>query len=119
MNATPKNSGLGKWIALLIAVAIGVALGMWVQGQRSAPAEIHDHAAHAEHAGETDLHTCPMHPEIIQEGPGQCPVCGMNLAPMDSPSKDSPTKGGPHDDAVVIDPAVVQTLGVRSISHGR
>jgi YHS domain-containing protein len=23
--------------------------------------------------------TCPMHPEIHQAGPGQCPICGMNL----------------------------------------
>jgi Cu2+-exporting ATPase len=23
------------------------------------------------------MYTCPMHPEIIQEGPGSCPICGM------------------------------------------
>ncbi len=28
------------------------------------------------------LHTCPMHPEIVQEGPGDCPKCGMALEPM-------------------------------------
>ena len=27
--------------------------------------------------------TCPMHPEIVQEGPGECPSCGMALQPMD------------------------------------
>jgi Cu2+-exporting ATPase len=26
--------------------------------------------------------TCPMHPQIIQDGPGKCPVCGMNLVPV-------------------------------------
>lgn len=25
------------------------------------------------------IHTCPMHPEIRQEGPGSCPICGMAL----------------------------------------
>ena len=25
--------------------------------------------------------TCPMHPEIVQKGPGSCPVCGMALEP--------------------------------------
>jgi len=25
--------------------------------------------------------TCPMHPEIVQEGPGTCPLCGMALEP--------------------------------------
>jgi len=27
------------------------------------------------------IHTCPMHPEIRQEGPGTCPKCGMALEP--------------------------------------
>jgi Cu+-exporting ATPase len=28
------------------------------------------------------LYTCPMHPQIVQEGPGPCPICGMALEPM-------------------------------------
>lgn len=28
------------------------------------------------------IYTCPMHPEILQEGPGSCPVCGMDLEPQ-------------------------------------
>jgi Cu+-exporting ATPase len=28
-------------------------------------------------------YTCPMHPQIIQIGPGNCPICGMALEPMD------------------------------------
>ncbi len=27
-------------------------------------------------------YVCPMHPEIIQEGPGNCPKCGMSLEPV-------------------------------------
>jgi Cu+-exporting ATPase len=27
-------------------------------------------------------YTCPMHPEIVQDGPGSCPKCGMALVPM-------------------------------------
>ena len=26
-------------------------------------------------------YTCPMHPEIVQRGPGSCPLCGMALEP--------------------------------------
>ncbi len=29
------------------------------------------------------MYTCPMDPEVVQEGPGTCPVCGMALEPMD------------------------------------
>jgi len=28
-------------------------------------------------------YTCPMHPEIIKDGPGLCPICGMDLVPME------------------------------------
>jgi membrane fusion protein, copper/silver efflux system len=36
---------------------------------------------HAEHNPETvqDIYTCPMHPEIIKDKPGKCPICGMDL----------------------------------------
>ncbi|WP_248285372.1 heavy metal translocating P-type ATPase [Novilysobacter ciconiae] len=32
-------------------------------------------------APEGAIYTCPMHPEIRQEGPGTCPICGMALEP--------------------------------------
>jgi len=32
-------------------------------------------------AGKTQW-TCPMHPEIVRDGPGACPICGMALEPM-------------------------------------
>src|SRR4051812_32473633 len=27
------------------------------------------------------IYTCPMHPEVRQQGPGACPICGMALEP--------------------------------------
>ncbi len=36
-------------------------------------------------------YTCPMHPEIIRDAPGSCPICGMALEPMvpsDEPSQE-------------------------------
>jgi Cu+-exporting ATPase len=44
-------------------------------------ADAHDaeHLAPAAPAGA--IHTCPMHPEIRQVGPGTCPICGMALEP--------------------------------------
>ncbi len=33
-------------------------------------------------APEGTIFTCPMHPEIKQEGPGTCPICGMALEPL-------------------------------------
>ncbi len=35
-------------------------------------------------------YTCPMHPEIVQIGPGSCPKCGMALEPMEVSLDDQP-----------------------------
>lgn len=50
----------------------------------------------AEPMPEGTLFTCPMHPEIIQEGPGSCPKCGMALEPMGIPAEDA----GPNPELV-------------------
>jgi Cu+-exporting ATPase len=55
----------------------------------------HHHASHnaaaAAHAGDAPppalaagetIYTCPMHPQIRQPGPGNCPICGMALEPV-------------------------------------
>ena len=28
-------------------------------------------------------YTCPMHPEIVRDEPGSCPICGMDLVPIE------------------------------------
>lgn len=35
-------------------------------------------------------YTCPMHPEIVQKGPGTCPICGMALEPQVATLDDAP-----------------------------
>ena len=50
-----------------------------------APAQ-HRSAAH-EHVSEpVNEYTCPMHPEVRQKGPGNCPKCGMALEPVVEPA---------------------------------
>ena len=39
-------------------------------------------AAVPAHGTRPATYTCPMHPEIVQSGPGSCPKCGMTLVPM-------------------------------------
>ena len=37
-----------------------------------------------EHGSMLQKYTCPMHPHILQDGPGKCPLCGMALEPVAS-----------------------------------
>jgi len=46
------------------------------------------------------VYTCPMHPQILQDAPGRCPVCGMNLALKASAPADSAT----HDTSGHVHP---------------
>src|SRR5215469_16349656 len=40
-------------------------------------------------AGNKTLYTCSMHPQVVQNHPGNCPICGMKLMPVRKQS--SPT----------------------------
>ncbi len=42
------------------------------------------------------IYTCPMHPEIEQVGPGDCPICGMALEPKGVPTGDE----GPNPELI-------------------
>ncbi|WP_330082960.1 copper-translocating P-type ATPase [Methylocystis iwaonis] len=37
------------------------------------------------------IYTCPMHPQIRQAGPGNCPICGMTLEPLVTTADDVPS----------------------------
>jgi Cu+-exporting ATPase len=52
-------------------------------GMEHAHAHAHPHAATPSADTQNIRYTCPMHPEIVQIGPGSCPICGMALEPMD------------------------------------
>ena len=51
---------------------------------------------------------CPMHPEIVRDTAASCPICGMDLVArtLDDTADERP--------AVVLDSAVIQSLGVRT-----
>ena len=55
----------------------------------AAPKRYLDKRGEPEPAPPGTLYTCPMHPEIVQEGPGSCPICGMALEPMGVPAEDA------------------------------
>jgi Cu(I)/Ag(I) efflux system membrane fusion protein len=55
---------------------------------------------------EIDHYTCSMHPSVKQKGPGKCPICGMDLAPV--------TKEQEQQGMVMIDEGRRQLIGVRT-----
>lgn len=62
--------------------------------------------ANSEHSDE--LYTCGMHPNVVQKGPGTCPICGMYLTPLNSSTEEN------SDGSIKIDPVTIQNIGVRT-----
>jgi Cu(I)/Ag(I) efflux system membrane fusion protein len=61
-------------------------------------------------AASKQLYTCGMDPQVIQDHPGKCMICGMNLRPM-PPSTHSNTT---DQSAIVVDAVTLQNMGFRS-----
>jgi Cu(I)/Ag(I) efflux system membrane fusion protein len=91
---SPPSRRRHRWLANLAWLAAGVVLtwgllanplglsGLDAFRHRllGGPVEVADAAAE----GPKQLWTCGMHPQIVEEEPGQCPICGMDLVPVRS-----------------------------------
>jgi len=74
------------WIGALILVVLLAAVPLklhpidtWIHGLfgHTPEGEVSNAADH-----DHQLWTCSMHPQVIEDHPGQCPICGMNLVPL-------------------------------------
>lgn len=68
-------------IPIVLILFIGIVIGRWTSGtsDSSQPEVI---------ASEDTVWTCSMHPQIRQDHPGTCPLCGMDLTPADNENQD-------------------------------
>ena len=162
MSNNPSRSG-GRWrrwlgyaaAAVLLLVAGGVA-GVLLVNRIEARDVVRPNVAEA---AAPQLWTCGMHPQVIQDRPGKCPICHMEMTPLKTGATASAAPGGErkikywwdpmigpssisdrpgksamgmdlvpvYEDeaavadgasAVVIDPVVVQNMGVRTVEVG-
>lgn len=71
-------------------------------------------------------YTCPMHPQIRADAPGQCPICQMDLVPVFKEKMEKPNGDGGHGtheadkdssaSGIFVDPTYTQRIGVMSES---
>lgn len=66
-------------ILLGVTLILGVLLGAIFFGGSSKEKEIT-----TKNAAKVEVWTCSMHPQIRQPEPGDCPICGMDLIPLES-----------------------------------
>lgn len=86
----PRGSfGLGTVVAIALLSA-GLAAAATLLGVRAQQRAAD--AGHARVSGVSTMYQCPMHPSIIQDHPGQCPICGMTLVK----TSQAPGNAGPR-----------------------
>jgi Cu(I)/Ag(I) efflux system membrane fusion protein len=73
----PRKLGAGAVVVIAVASALVAGGGGYLFAQR------HDTAS-APEAVKTQ-YQCPMHPSVVQDHPGDCPICGMKLVPIQQP----------------------------------
>ena len=66
----------------LLALGIVAGVGGTLLLRPSAHGD-HDHGTASANAPKKQMFQCPMHPQILQDHPGTCPICGMDLVLMD------------------------------------
>lgn len=90
-----KNMRIMTKRILLSVIAFSV-IGIFMSGVVACSSEKPE-TEQADPSGQ--LYTCGMHPQVIQDEPGNCPICGMKLTPLqtDAPTAESHAKGeGEH-----------------------
>lgn len=105
----------GALVVLLAAAGLGWAL-LGAGGEPAHDHAEHDHAAPEPSAagglaakdldGDGIVYQSAMHPWIVEDAPGKCPICGMDLQPV--------SVSGTTEGAVSIDPVTMQNIGVRT-----
>ncbi len=70
-----------KYIIYFGILLVGLLLGWLIFGDSSNKKTDHNHDKISE---TNQMWTCSMHPQIMQQEPGDCPICGMDLIPAES-----------------------------------
>ncbi|MEZ4848216.1 MAG: efflux RND transporter periplasmic adaptor subunit [Bacteroidia bacterium] len=88
MKAYILNIIQNPWVRNTLILAVGLFLGWLIfggNGKKSNPSSESDHV-HTTNDG--TIWTCSMHPQIRQDEPGKCPICGMDLIPLEEGGED-------------------------------
>jgi Cu(I)/Ag(I) efflux system membrane fusion protein len=102
------------YIFAIAALAIGLLLGKFLF-KSTIPIANELHSEHQTSEFEADIWTCSMHPQIRQNEPGDCPICGMDLIPADQSS--SSNSNGFQMTAEAIQLANIQTSIIGSTAN--
>lgn len=113
------RSRTGWWLlGVALAFAAGAAVVYSTQPHDAGPPST---------PARKQMYQCPMHPSVVMDHPGVCPICGMTLVPIASSGGDDsahaghlmPEQGVPGLSTVRIDPERQQMIGLTTTDVAR
>lgn len=99
-----RNKRLLKSTILLFVVALAFVAGFIISRMTGEDKEVHTQQT------KEQLWTCSMHPQIRQPKPGKCPICFMDLIPVES--GDDMTQEGPRQ--VTFSPEAIKLMEIQT-----
>jgi Cu(I)/Ag(I) efflux system membrane fusion protein len=102
-----------KYKNYIFGIAI-LILGVIIGNMSSGSASVDNHEGEEHNLVQdpvTQIWTCSMHPQIQLEKPGNCPICGMELIPLEETTDNGETIG---DDEIVLTAAAIQLANIQT-----
>lgn len=95
-------------ILLLVLLVTGLLIGFTACTRKTSPQK----EGSIKEETQISHYTCPMHPHIHEDHPGECPICHMSLVPVyqETSPQPSPLQG----EGVLISPERQQLIGIKS-----
>ncbi len=106
------NTNKNTIVIVIAALAIGLLLGWLLFGGSGNKAKEEYQEKIEEVEGQT-IWTCSMHPQIRQSEPGDCPICGMDLIPLEDEFNSSADAS-----AISMSPTAMQLANIQTAIVG-
>jgi Cu(I)/Ag(I) efflux system membrane fusion protein len=103
---------LKQYKLVLASLMIGLLAG-WILFHSGGNRSVNNSAnGHDQELAEGTMWTCSMHPQIKQDKPGLCPICAMDLIPMESGGSD---EEGVDPNEVSMTPSAAKLAAIQTI----
>ena len=83
------NTKVKKSLKIALIFVLGLAVGLLLNSGKKENKKETDKVQTGQTNDSVDYWTCSMHPQIHADGPGKCPICGMDLIPANTGSAGS------------------------------
>jgi Cu(I)/Ag(I) efflux system membrane fusion protein len=103
-----RTMSVVRWLLVVVMGAVAVLSIAYATGSlaKLSSAGARPHA---------QLYTCPMHPSVVQDHPGQCPICSMTLVPRpEGAAPGAKRSAAPGLSDVDLTPERIQLIGMRT-----